>query len=192
VHDTETWNAVFTSLTIVANVAFVSLVLVWIAALVPGGRGISGWVVSVVGPRARPLALLVAATAMLGSLYYSEIAGFLPCELCWFQRICMYPLAIVLAVGVVRRDRAAFWYAAPFVAIGASVALYHWLIERVPSLADSSSCSAFVPCTVPYFQELGYVTLAFMSMSAFLLVGALLVLGRAHDRTTPAATTQEV
>lgn len=183
-HDTETFNSVFTALAIVANIAFVALAIVGIAALVPAGRPLSSRVVAVVGPRARLLALLVAATATLGSLYYSEIAGFLPCELCWYQRICMYPLVAILAIGVVRRDRAVTWYAAPFVVAGAPVALYHWLLERVPSLADSTSCSAFVPCTVPYFQELGYVTLAFMSMSAFLLIGALLVLGRAHDRTT--------
>ena len=75
--------------------------------------------------------------------------------------------------------------------VGAPLALYHWLVERVPSLAESSSCSVFVPCSVPYFEELGYVTLAFMDLSAFLLIGALLLLGRANDRSTD-RTTPEV
>jgi disulfide bond formation protein DsbB len=184
--DPTTANSLFTALTLVANVAFLALVVVGIASFAgEGGRRGAARVVSRIGPAARPLALVVAATATLGSLYYSEIVGFLPCELCWFQRICMYPLAVILAVGVIRRDRAVLWYAAPFVVVGAPLALYHWLVERVPSFAESSSCSVFVPCSVPYFEELGYVTLAFMSMSAFLLIGALLLLGRANDRTTP-------
>ena len=100
----------------------------------------------------------------------------------------MYPLVAILAVGVLRRDRNVGWYAAPFVIVGAPLALYHWLVERVPSLAESSSCSVFVPCSVPYFEELGYVTLAFMDMSAFLLIGALLVTARARDRRSEEAT----
>jgi disulfide bond formation protein DsbB len=182
--DPTTANSLFTALTLVANVAFLALVVVGLVSLAgDGGRLAAGRVVGRIGPVARPLALVVAVTTTLGSLYYSEIVGFIPCELCWYQRICMYPLAAILAVGVIRKDRAAFWYAAPFVVVGAPLALYHWLVERVPSLAESSSCSVFVPCSVPYFEELGYVTLAFMDLSAFLLIGALLLLGRANDRT---------
>jgi disulfide bond formation protein DsbB len=96
----------------------------------------------------------------------------------------MYPLVAILAVGVLRRDRSVVWYAAPFVVFGAPVSLYHWLVERIPSLAESSSCSVFVPCSVPYFEELGYITLSFMALSAFLLVGALLAVTLVHDRST--------
>ena len=65
---------------------------------------------------------------------------------------------------------------------GAPVSLYHWLVERVPSFAEGSSCSVFVPCSVPYFEELGYVTLSFMALSAFLVIGALLVVTFVYDR----------
>ena len=58
--------------------------------------------------------------------------------------------------------------------VGAPLSLYHWLVERVPSFAESSSCSVFAPCTAPYFEKLGFVTLAWMCMSSFLLIGALL------------------
>jgi hypothetical protein len=80
------------------------------------------------------------------------------------------------------------WYAAPFVVLGAPVSLYHWLVERVPSLAEGTSCSVFAPCSIPFFEELGYITLAFMAMSAFLLIGALLVTAWASDRTQRKAT----
>jgi disulfide bond formation protein DsbB len=179
---TDSANSLFTVLTFLANVAFLVLLLVGFAALVSkGGRRMATGVVGSLGPYARPAAAVVAVVTMLGSLYYSEIAGFLPCELCWYQRILMYPLSAILVVGVLRKDRGVVWYAAPFVVVGAPLALYHWLVERVPSFADSTSCSVFVPCSVPYFEELGYITLAFMDLSAFLLIGALLVVDwRAH------------
>ncbi len=179
---TDTANTLFTALTFVANVAFLALALVGIAALVSSaGRRLAGRVVVRLGPYARGAAAAVAVVTMLGSLYYSEIAGFLPCELCWYQRILMYPLSAILVIGALRRDRGVVWYAAPFVAVGAPLALYHWLVERVPSFAESTSCSVLVPCAIPYFEELGYLTLAFMDMSAFLLIGALLVIDwRAH------------
>ncbi len=179
---TDTANSLFTALTFLANVAFLALLLVGLAALVSkGGRRFASGVLGSLGPYARPAAATVAVVTMLGSLYYSEIAGYLPCELCWYQRIVMYPLSAILVVGVLRKDRGVIWYAAPFVVVGAPLALYHWLVERVPSFAEGSSCSVFVPCSVPYFEELGYLTLAFMDMSAFLLIGALLVVDwRAH------------
>jgi disulfide bond formation protein DsbB len=193
VSDPTTANSLFTALTLVANVAFLALVVVGLVSFAgDGGKRAAGRVVGRIGPSARPLALVVAAVTTLGSLYYSEMVGFIPCDLCWYQRVLMYPLAAILAVGVIRRDRAVLWYAAPFVVLGVPLALYHWLVERVPSFAEGSSCAVFVPCSVPYFEELGYVTLAFMDLSAFLLIGALLLLGRANDRSTPPTTTMEV
>jgi disulfide bond formation protein DsbB len=192
VHDPRPANGAFTALTLLANAALIGLVVVCLASLVsPGGRRLAARVVARVGGAARGLAFAVAATATLGSLYYSEVVGFVPCELCWYQRICMYPLAVILLVGLVRRDRSGAWYAWPFVVIGAPVSLYHWLVERVPAFAESTSCSVSAPCTVPYFEELGYVTLSFMAMSAFLLIGALLVTDRAAARTTDRPTAEE-
>ena len=65
------------------------------------------------------IAFLVAATATAGSLYFSEVADFVPCQLCWFQRIAMYPLAVILLVAAIRRDRGVRWYVGPLAAIGA-------------------------------------------------------------------------
>jgi disulfide bond formation protein DsbB len=169
-------NAFFTMLTLLANAAVVIAVVLAVAALVSTrARELGRTVVAAVGPSARLLAWIVATVTTLGSLYYSEIANFVPCRLCWYQRICMYPLAVILLVGILLRDRRVRWYALPFVAIGAPISAYHWLVERVDFFAKSSSCSAEAPCTVPWFQELGYVTLAFMALSAFLLIGTLLL-----------------
>jgi disulfide bond formation protein DsbB len=185
----ETANKFFLVLTLAANVAVVVLAAIGLQALLRASRRSRGMslrtsspFVAWIGPQARPLALFVAAISTAGSLYYSEVAHFVPCELCWYQRICMYPLAAILLVGVVRRDADVRWYAAPFVVVGAPLSLYHWLVERAPAFAHTSSCSITAPCTSPYFEELGYVTLAFMAMSAFLLIGALLLVDRADSR----------
>jgi disulfide bond formation protein DsbB len=145
-----------------------------------------------VAPQSVLLAWIVAAVTTLGSLYYSEHAGFVPCELCWYQRIVMYPLVIVLGVAWLRRDAKVWMTALVFVVIGAPLSLYHWLVERVPAFAESSSCSVTVPCTAPWFEKLGFVTLAWMAMSSFLLIGVLMVCsivgGRAYQGAGTADT----
>ena len=182
-------NTFFTILTLLANAAVIVAVVLALGALVSRRmRDVGAAVLAAVGPSARLLAWIVATVATLGSLYYSEIANFVPCRLCWYQRICMYPLAVVLLIGLLLKDRRVRWYAAPFVVIGAPISLYHWLVERVDFFAESSSCSAEAPCTVPWFQELGYITLAFMALSAFLLIGTLLVVDWAAERGTEEIT----
>jgi len=175
----------FLVLTIVADVTIVVAVLFGLGALV-SQRARNAWsaVAAAFGSQALLVAWIVSIVTTLGSLYYSEHAGFVPCELCWYQRILMYPLVIVLGVGWLRRDRKAWMTAVPFVVIGAPVSLYHWLVERVPSFAESSSCSIVAPCTAPYFEKLGFVTLAWMALSSFLLIGVLLVVAALAGRQT--------
>ncbi len=123
----------------------------------------------------------VAAVATLGSLYFSEVAGFVPCRLCWFQRIAMYPLAIVLLIAAVRRDRAGALYAAAFPVAGALVAGYHLYVEANPA-AESAGCKIGAPCSVKWIEAFGYVTIPALAMTAFLAVGALLALSAARRR----------
>jgi disulfide bond formation protein DsbB len=183
----------FLVLTLAADAVVVVALVLAIAALVsPRARAAVVSLATAVAPQAVLLAWIVATVTTLGSLYYSEHAGFIPCELCWYQRIVMYPLVIVLGVAWLRRDRQVWKTALVFVVIGAPLSLYHWLVERVPAFAESSSCSITVPCTAPYFEKLGFVTLAWMAMSSFLLIGVLmlgLVVGsRAYQLVEPADT----
>ena len=166
----------FLILTLVVDALLVLALVAAVAALVSRRARTSVVNVAVaIAPHAVLLAWIVATVTTLGSLYYSEHAGFVPCELCWYQRIVMYPLVIVLGVAWLRRDRLVWMTALVFVVIGAPLSLYHWLVERVPSFAESSSCSVTVPCTAPWFEKLGFVTLAWMAMSSFLLIGTLMV-----------------
>lgn len=187
--DVDVATNFFLVLTFVADAIVAFAVLAALAALVsPGARAVVVSWARVVAPQAVVFAWIVATVTTLGSLYYSEHAGFVPCELCWYQRIVMYPLVIVLGVAVLRRDRAVWITTAVFVTIGAPLSLYHWLVERVPAFEQSSSCSATTPCSAPWFEKLGFVTLAWMAMSAFLLIGVLMVCTAIGSRDRVGAT----
>lgn len=127
------------------------------------------------GPLARPFAIAVALTATAGSLYYSEVVGYAPCQLCWYQRFAMYPLPVILAIGLwPRAARITRVIGMVVAAVGAGIAFYHWLVERVPALAETTSCSLTVPCSVPWFTRLGFVTIAWMAFSGFMAILAFL------------------
>ncbi len=123
-----------------------------------------------------------ALAATLGSLYFSEIAHFEPCRLCWFQRICMYPLAVLLLGMAIRKDiRNGFWYALPFPVAGIAVGLYHEYITYNPD-AETEGCKQGVSCTVRWIDELGYVTIPTLALTAFAAILALLLLARSRER----------
>ncbi len=115
------------------------------------------------------LTAAIATTATAGSLYFSEVANYVPCTLCWYQRIAMYSLAVVAMVATVRGERPTAYFVA-LAAPGAAIAAYHWLLERFPDL-DAGVCSADVPCTAVWFEEFGFVSLSFMALAGF--VGVL-------------------
>lgn len=141
----------------------------------PAGRRLLG---RTVGPHAPTLVVLAWAVTLIataGSLYLSEGLGLEPCVLCWYQRIAMYPLVIVLGVAVLRRDDAIWLTAVPLCAIGAVVSTYHVGVQYVPGI-EITSCSASAPCSARYLAAYGFVTIPVMAGAAFLLAGALLLL----------------
>lgn len=125
-------------------------------------------------PMLAPLALAVAATATAGSLYYSEVAGYPPCEMCWYQRICMYSLVPVLAVGLARRDTRVGWYALPLAVVGLAVSAYHYQLQMFDG--QGSSCDAAAPCTFRWVDSFGFVSIPFMAGCGFVGVAGLAVL----------------
>lgn len=129
--------------------------------------------------RGRWLAFAVAAIAMTGSLYYSEVAHFVPCEMCWLQRIAMYPLAVVLLVAAITRDEKAWRYAVPLAVIGLLFSVYHYQLEVFPN--QPSACSTTLPCSVRYVSMYGFVSIAFMAGAGFISILALhLAMARAR------------
>ena len=162
----------FTLLAIVAALATVTLLGARLLASRSAGAQA---VVEVFSGPALVLAAVVAATCMAGSLYFSEVAGFPPCELCWYQRIAMYPLVVILAIAAVRRDRDVWHYVVPLAGIGAAISTYHYLVEWFPE-ADSGVCKSTVPCTFVWFRELGFVSLPLMALCGFALIITLVTL----------------
>lgn len=133
-------------------------------------------------PVALPLAFVVALVSTLGSLYYSEVAHFRPCELCWFQRIAMYPLTVILGIAAVRRDRGVWRYVLPLAALGLAVSIYHVQLQRFPDQA--SACEVDNPCTTIEVEELGFVTIPFMAGAGFLAITGLLAAARPRSEET--------
>jgi disulfide bond formation protein DsbB len=119
--------------------------------------------------RALFLAFIVAIVATLGSLYYSEIAGYEPCRLCWFQRIFMYPLVILLGVALIKKAHDIAHYVIPMSLIGAGISIHHYIIQRLV-YASSCSAEATVPCTVKYTFTYGYITIPMMALTGFIMV----------------------
>lgn len=125
-------------------------------------------------PAALWLAFAVALTATAGSLYLSEVAGFVPCTLCWYQRIAMYPLVVLLGIAAWRGEDSIRRYVVPLAAIGAVIAAYHVALQRLPGL-PSGACSLDAPCTAIYVERFGFVTIPVMALVAFLAILALLL-----------------
>ncbi len=163
--DTATWTTFFAILALAANGGVV--------ALAAGGRRAgAGW--ADVRSNALWLAWLVALTATLGSLYYSEVAGFEPCRLCWYQRIAMYPLVVVLGVAAWRRDAGVRRYGLPLAIIGGAIAAFHYAVQRFPDL-DAGVCAVGSPCAAVWVERFGFVTIPYMALSGFTLIAALLL-----------------
>jgi len=153
--------------------------------LAPGGaaRGLLAGLAELFGPFAVLLAAIVAVTAMSGSLFYSEVARFVPCELCWFQRIAMYASAVILVVAVTRREEAVRPYALTLAGLGLLVSAYHVLLQRFPDI-PSTSCSLDAPCTAIWVNTFGFITIPVMAGVAFAtIVIALLLPGLAREET---------
>lgn len=150
--------------TIVATVALT-------AASIAARHGRPSQMVDTVATHRSVLCALVTGAAMVGSLYFSEVAHYVPCTLCWYQRIAMYSLAIIAVTATIRRENPRA-YLVVLAAVGAPISAYHWLLERFPDL-DTGACSATLPCTLVWFEELGFVTLPFMALSAFTAVLAI-------------------
>jgi disulfide bond formation protein DsbB len=130
------------------------------------------------------LAFLVALVTTLGSLYFSEVAHFTPCKLCWYQRIAMYPLTFTLLAAALRRDRRVAWYVVPVALAGTAIAIYHTQLQAFPH-QHSSFCTTTEPCTVRYVWEFGFVSLPFMALAAFVFIITMTTVVARHSTPTP-------
>ena len=127
----------------------------------------------------------VSAIATGGSLFFSEIAHFIPCELCWFERICLFPLSIVTLLAALAADYRIARYLLPLPVAGAGVSIYHLLIER-GVVGQSTTCLVSAPggCATKWINEFGFVTIPTLALTGFLLLLGLLGLAAVGGENT--------
>lgn len=129
-----------------------------------------------IGLLARYIAFAQASLATLGSLYFSELAGFPPCILCWYQRICMYPIVAILTVGILRKDKKVGMYVLPFSVIGMLIAFYHNLLYYNIIPESIAPCQAGISCTTKFIEWFGFVTIPFLSLAAFAIITVCMII----------------
>jgi disulfide bond formation protein DsbB len=117
------------------------------------------------------LIFVTALSAMLGSLYYSEIRGFYPCTLCWYQRILMYPLTIIILVGIIKQDEYLPSYVLPFSILGMFLSFYHYMLQ-LGIITSSAGCSS-LSCSSRYVNYFGFVTIPLMALIAFVIINII-------------------
>ncbi len=124
------------------------------------------------------LCFLIASIATLGSLFFSEIMHFVPCSMCWYQRIFMYPLVLIFLVNLLYPDDKLFKYAISIVTVGLLFAIYHNLLmfDIIPE--SVVPCVSGVPCSTVYLNWLGFITIPLLSLVAYLLLFILLIVGK--------------
>lgn len=130
--------------------------------------------VELLSASSRHFALSAAWVATCGSLFFSEVLGWRPCVLCWYQRILMYPLAILLAIGIIRRDRGLHLYVLPFSIAGIGVSLYHYLLIKTDWLPPPA-CAVDIPCTVDYLNWFGFINIPFLALTAFVIITCMML-----------------
>lgn len=172
----------FATLAVLADLAIIGAIIVFVGSRFSTGladlrrriedslRGYELW-----------FGFVVALTATLGSLYFSEIVHLEPCKFCWYQRIAMYPLTVILGTAAWLKDRSVVRYVTPLAVIGALISSYHYLIQQFPSLS-AGECDPTVPCSAAYFWEFGFVSIPFLALSSFGLIITLMVVAMSNNR----------
>ncbi len=124
------------------------------------------------------LAWAISLLAMLGSLYFSNVRGFPPCVLCWYQRICLYPLVVILGIGIFKRDKNVHRYVLPLSIIAMLIGIYHNLLyyNIIPEAA--APCVAGVSCTTKFIEYLGFLTIPLLSLIASTSITVLVLAHR--------------
>ncbi len=121
-------------------------------------------------------AWIINIVSFTGSMYFSNVMMLPPCVLCWFQRICIFPMSLILAVGFLKKDKNVIWYALPLASIGWVISLYHNLLYYKVILEAISMCTSGVSCTSKQIEYLGFITIPLMALTSLSLTIICLIL----------------
>ncbi len=126
-------------------------------------------------------AWVVALVATLGALFIGEVMGQTPCLLCWFQRVFMFPLALILGVALYRDDSTIWRYGLPLALLGGLIALYHLLLYAGIIPQPLQPCGAGPSCSSAELNIVGIVPIPLLSLLAFVTIGGLLLVVRLKE-----------
>jgi|SRR3989344_988616 len=121
------------------------------------------------------LAFAQSLVATLGSLFFSEVMKFPPCVLCWYQRIAMYPLVLIIAVGILKKDKLLPYYVLPLSLTGLAISIYHNLLYYKILPESAAPCLLGVSCTTKFFAWFGFITIPFLSLTTFAIITACML-----------------
>lgn len=124
------------------------------------------------------VAWITAVVSMVGSLYFSEILGFPPCVLCWYQRIAMYPLVLIIGIGILKKDRYLYHHVLPLSVIGGIIGVYHNLLYYKILPNSITPCVTGVSCTTKFIEWFGFVTIPFLSTLSFVIITVAMLIYR--------------
>lgn len=116
------------------------------------------------------LIFLISLLATMGSLYFSEIRQYVPCEMCWYQRIIMYPIVLISLIGIIRKDHGAIIYTRAISVIGVMMSGYHYLLQKSIIFDEGAVSCEGVSCTVQYINWFGFITIPFLALTAFIII----------------------
>ncbi|MFE1244235.1 disulfide oxidoreductase [Fictibacillus sp. NPDC058756] len=122
------------------------------------------------------IAWLASVIATLGSLYFSEVLQFVPCTFCWYQRILMYPMVILLGIAFYHQDLRITRYILPLSILGVFVSGYHYALQKIPALKAFETCSSGVPCSGQYINWLGFITIPLLALIGFVIITICMIM----------------
>lgn len=125
-------------------------------------------------------AWIISLIATAGSLFFSDVMELPPCVLCWYQRIAMYPLVVVIGAGIVMRDRRMKFYAIPLALIGLLISIYHNLLYYGIIPESITPCTQGISCTSRQIEWLGFITIPLLALTAFAVISVCLSLHKAE------------
>lgn len=175
---TQTVTTILAALVVLGQLGVLGVVIALLMPKVSSAQKLVKWV----GDHALQISFTVAVVATGGSLYYSEIAGYNPCKMCWIQRIFMYPLVILFGMGWKKRDHDITLYGLVLAIIGAGIAFYHYLLQL--GLVPELSCSAIgisESCSARFVMTFGYITIPMMALTGFaMIIVSIIAYRRVH------------
>lgn len=116
------------------------------------------------------IAWAASIIAMFGSLFFSEIKQYEPCTLCWYQRIVMYPLTVIIGIALIKKDYWISFYTMILSGIGIAISTYHYLLQKISFFSDHAGSCGRIPCTGQYINWFGFITIPFLALTAFIII----------------------